>query len=118
MSSPLNRKPNGEADRRRLLVSLCLLSVQYWQESTLTSKVELATQSELWTVSLDRGSPQTRTLDRYMNFRSIPRRPNVETVLRTTYFVLDQCKGKSPLRRQLEASLKVFLDLEQKLRMS
>ena len=111
-------KKAEEEERLRLLVKLCVLAVQYWQESTLKSKVELATQSELWTVTLDRSTPQTRNLDRYMSFQSIPKHPNTEAVLRTAYFVLDTCRGKSPIRKELEEILKAYLEVERLLRVS
>jgi two-component system sensor histidine kinase ChiS len=113
MLSPLVAPPPKrlESRLRELLVSLSILAVQYWQQTTLKSKVDLANESGIWTVTLDRGSPKTQTLDRYMSLSSLPRKANTEAVLRTVHFVLAASEQKTTIRNRLTAKLEAYVDL-------
>ena len=100
---------------RESLVRTLLYSVQYWQQCTFKSKLELAEESGIWSIHHDRGSQACRTLDRYLNLRTLPSRPRTEDVLRTAHFVLHSGELKSPLRKQLESELKELLELQKEL---
>ena len=82
--------PAAAADSsiRPLLVQVMIQSLQYWQQSTFRSKIELAADSTIWTVNMDNSSPQTRTMDKYLHIDSIPKRPKIEDVVRTAHYVL------------------------------
>ncbi len=54
---------------RRALVDTMRLTLETWQQSTGKGKIVLAEKSKLWRVYMDRSSPQTRTLDKYLNLR-------------------------------------------------
>jgi two-component system, sensor histidine kinase ChiS len=93
-------------DRRRLIVAVMTLSLDYWAEATGTMKVDLAEQSGLWKVytNLD-GWERTQTLDRYLDVQTLPRKPRRRQVIRTAEFVLAACDTESGLRQRLEAAL-------------
>ena len=98
---------------RPLLVQVMIQSLQYWQQCTFRSKIELATDSAIWTVNLDNSSPQTRTMDKYLHIDSIPKRPKTEDVVRTAHYVLFHGKRNTDLRKSLETDLNVLIDLQQ-----
>ena len=77
---------------RPLLVQVMIQTLQYWQQCTFRSKIDLATDSAIWTVNMDNSSPQTRTMDKYLHIDSIPKRPKTDDVVRTAHYVLFHCK--------------------------
>jgi two-component system sensor histidine kinase ChiS len=98
---------------RPLLVQVMIEALQYWQQCTFRSKIELATESAIWTVNMDNSSPQTRTMDKYLHIDSIPKRPKVEDVVRTAHFVLFHGKRNTGLRESLETDLNELIKLQQ-----
>ena len=98
---------------RPLLVQVMIKALQYWQQCTFRSKIELATDSAIWTVNLDNSSPQTRTMDKYLHIDSIPKRPKVEDVVRTAHYVLFHGKRNTELRESLETDLNELIKLQQ-----
>ena len=97
---------------RESLVRTLVSSVQYWQQCTFKSKLDLAEESGIWSIHHDRGSQACRTLDRYLSIETLPARPHSEDVLRTAHFVLHNSELKSPLRMQLENELQHLLELQ------
>ncbi|WP_435889744.1 hypothetical protein [Aeromonas media] len=57
------------------------LTLETWQQSTGKGKIVLAEKSKLWRVYMDRSSPQTRTLDKYLSLDTLPRRRGWKTVV-------------------------------------
>jgi two-component system sensor histidine kinase ChiS len=51
----------------------------------------LAEKSKLWRVYMDRSSPQTRTLDKYLNLDTLPKAPRWKTVVASAEYVLKHC---------------------------
>jgi two-component system sensor histidine kinase ChiS len=98
---------------RPLLVQVMIQSLQYWQQCTFRSKIELASDSSIWTVNMDNSSPQTRTMDKYLHIDSIPKRPKVEDVIRTAHYVLFHGNRNTELRESLEKDLKELIKLQQ-----
>ena len=98
---------------RPLLVQVMIEALQYWQQCTFRSKIELATESAIWTVNMDNSSPQTRTMDKYLHIDSIPKRPKVEDVVRTAHYVLFHGKRNTELRESLETDLNELIKLQQ-----
>ena len=92
-------------DPRLLLVKLLECTVSLWQAQTGTSRAELAEESRLWTVTLDGSARKTRTLDRYLNPDTLPKRPRWGVVVRTARFVFDHLESETDrdtLRRRIE----------------
>ncbi len=71
------------------VVIVIQLSLEYWTRFTQKSKIQLAMESGLWSVYIDRSTERTRTLDRYLHIDRVPSRPKPALVIRTAQFVLD-----------------------------
>lgn len=72
------------------------------------SKVELARESGIWSVYMNRdGWERTQTLDRYLSEKTFPEQPRWSKVIETVEFVL-----AGPNIRELEARKKVEADLK------
>ncbi|MBI9081108.1 MAG: response regulator [Pseudodesulfovibrio sp.] len=97
-------------DRRQLAVKVMRLAVDYWSAATGMTKAELAEQSGLWNVYIERdGYFRTQTLDKYFSMETLPRKPRWQKIIVTVDFVLANCDADLPLRRELAdafASLK------------
>ena len=91
---------------REILVRLMTLALQHWKEVTGSNKLELAEQSGIWKVHLDKGYFRVRTLDRYLSVPSLPRYPRWRDVTRTVRFVLNH--GPSSVSSELREMLKSF----------
>ncbi|MGU5758073.1 ATP-binding protein [Aeromonas caviae] len=76
---------------RRALVDTMRLTLETWQQSTGKGKTVLAEKSKLWRVYMDRSSPQTRTLDKYLNLDTLPKAPRWKTVVASAEYVLKHC---------------------------
>jgi len=90
------------------------ISVRYWELSCGKTKVELAEDSRIWTVMLDKdnGCYRTRTMDRYLKISTIPKNPNYNKVLNTGSFVLKKCPHDYPdLEKQLKTKMQQLIDL-------
>ena len=81
----------GELDLRGLLVEVLRTAVHCWEQTTGRPKADLAEESGVWTVTLDGSVRKTRTLDRYMDVETLPKRPRWRNVLATAAFVLEHC---------------------------
>ena len=94
--APTTFAGNGEAlstpeadDYRVAIVEVVSKSLLLWKEVTGTGKIDLAEQSGIWRVNLDRSSLQVRTLDKYLLTDSLPQNPRWRDVLKTAEFVLE-----------------------------
>ena len=77
--------------RRELLIKLLRESISAWERYTHKTKADLAEESRCWRVYLDGTTAKTRTLDRYLNERTLPSKPRWQLVIRTAKFVLENC---------------------------
>ncbi|MDY7031166.1 MAG: response regulator [Thermodesulfobacteriota bacterium] len=98
---------------REAVVEVMTLSLRCWRQATKKTKIDLAEESRVWTLSLDNGGTyRTRTLDRYLRFATIPTNPRYNDVLDTGYFVLSHCPAHLQIREKLETKIN---ELEQML---
>lgn len=95
---------------RPLLVKLLQTALQCWELGGGKSKLALAEESGIWSVTLDGSSYKTRTLDRYLDIKSLPRRPRWRNVVHTVRFVLERCPD-CPLSDDLQSQLARFDEL-------
>jgi len=97
----------GEPDARCFAVQVMQAALDCWTEATGLGKGELAVQSGLWNVYMERdGYLRTQTLDKYLSLDTLPQRPRWRSVAATAEFVLsacpDGCGGRDGLRRLLD----------------
>ena len=95
-----------QQDKRLLIVEMMNLTQDLWVQETSTTKVELAYQSGIWRVYVDKdGWERTQTLDRYFSLDRLPKYPRWHHVLRTAKFVLKQCPGESENHLKLQQAI-------------
>ena len=81
----------GEVDKgavREHAVSVMNLALACWERELGKSKLDLAEESRIWPVYIDKSTPTTRTLDKYLNLDNCPKNPRCKRVVDTAEFVL------------------------------
>jgi PAS domain S-box-containing protein len=73
---------------REHAVSVMNLSLACWERELGKSKLDLAEESRIWPVYIDKSTPTTRTLDKYLNLDNCPKNPRSQRVVDTAEFVL------------------------------
>jgi PAS domain S-box-containing protein len=73
---------------REQAVSLMNLALACWERELGKSKLDLAEESRIWPVYIDKSTPTTRTLDKYLNLENCPKNPRSKRVVDTAEFVL------------------------------
>ena len=96
---------------RHALVDTMRLSLDAWQHSTGKGKIVLAEKSKLWRVYMDRSSPQTRTLDKYLSLDTLPKAPRWKTVVATAEYVIKQCPLSQAQQQSLHQSAQLLRQL-------
>jgi len=96
--------------KRELLVKLMNYILNCWEQTTHKSKVDLADESGIWTISLDKhtGTYSTRTLDKYLRIEKLPGNPRWRNVLRTAFFIMDYCPLNSTMEVKMNALIQEF----------
>jgi len=93
-------------DLNILAVKVMNLCLDYWIECSGTDKFKLARDSGLWAVYINPdGWERAQTLDKYLDIKTLPQRPNWRRILATADFVLAGCFTPSALRETLERTL-------------
>lgn len=94
---------------REQAVNLMLCALACWEHDLDKSKIDLAEESRIWPVYIDKSTPTTRTLDKYLNLETCPRNPRTQRVIDTAEFVLKQLGRRSSLeRKKLQQALNDF----------
>lgn len=93
-------------------VKLMNQSLACWEHDVGRSKIDLAEESGLWPVYIDKSTPTTRTLDKYLNIELCPKNPRSQRVIDTAEFVLRKAGGLDTAKR---TALKESLDLFRQL---
>ncbi|KPA53065.1 histidine kinase [Photobacterium leiognathi subsp. mandapamensis] len=86
---------------RELLVDSMKNTLELWESESNKTKFELAEESGLWRVYLDRSTLQTRTLDKYLHIETLPKTPRWRTVINTMDYVLERCHQPTAARQEL-----------------
>jgi len=95
----------SNARMREALVEIMGLSLRYWEQTTGKTKIDMAEESRIWTVSMDKSGPRTRTLDKYLRLSKLPKNLRSNNVLNTAYFVLKNCPDEPEMKTELEAKI-------------
>lgn len=94
---------------RRALVDLMQTSVETWERTTGSNRLELAEKSRIWRVNIDDGRLRARAMERYLAVSKLPQNPRWRDVIRSAYFVLAQCtmdpSAREDLQRRVDAVL-------------
>jgi len=73
---------------REHVVKVMNLALTCWEQDLGKTKIDLAEESKIWPVYIDKSTPTTRTLDKYLNIDSCPKNPRSQRVIDTAEFVL------------------------------
>ena len=94
---------------RAAIFDVMNLSLRYWELASGKTKLDLAEQSGIWTITKDYyEGGRARNLDRYLRIPTIPKNPNLNNVLKTGEFVLAKCQGEFP-----DISNKLMISMDQ-----
>jgi len=97
---------------REQAVSVMLSALACWERDLSRSKLDLAEESKIWPVYIDKSTPTTRTLDKYLNIESCPKNPRCQRVIDTAEFVLKQLGDhQTEYKKKLIDSLQVLRQL-------
>ncbi len=103
------REAGMREEFRRSLVELMLATIDTWERATGSSRLELAEKSRIWRVAIDDGRLRARAMERYLTVAKLPQHPRWRDVLRSAYYVLEQCamapESRGDLQRQVDAVL-------------
>jgi hypothetical protein len=109
-ASTANMQAGGEKARlREQAVGIMSMALACWEHDLGKSKLALAEESGIWPVYIDKSTPTTRTLDKYLSLENCPKNPRSKRVVDTAEFVLRQAVDPdSSACRQLQAALDEF----------
>lgn len=97
---------------REQAVRVMRCAMECWEHDLGKSKLELAEKSKIWPVYIDKSTPTTRTLDKYLHIDSCPKNPRSQRVIDTAEFVLKQSgKQQTPHQQQLVEALQSLRQL-------
>lgn len=93
---------------RETVVNVMTAALACWEHELGKSKLEFAEQSGIWPVYIDKSTPTTRTLDKYLHIDSCPQKPRSQRVIDSAEFVLRQVSQPGPYRQKLVDALSLF----------
>lgn len=110
LEKKLDDQQNQQA--RRLHVETMKIALLYWELTTHKTKSELAVESKIWSHYIDeKGTLRAKTLDRYLQEHTLPKKPKTHLVISTAQFVLENCPQEEKLQPMLQAHLKELKSL-------
>jgi PAS domain-containing protein len=100
-------KPVEKTMVRKQAVNIMNMALVCWERDLGMTKLQLAEQSGIWPVYMDKSTPTTRTLDKYLKLETCPKNPRSKRVVDTVEFVLghlarQQAGSCDELRKALE----------------
>lgn len=89
------------------MVEVMTLTLALWEQNSGKTRVELAEESKVWKVNIDDGRLRVRTLERYLNIKTLPKKPRIRNIVTTAQYVLTQCQedanlDTAPLSQKVE----------------
>ena len=97
---------------REHVVKVMNLALACWERDLGKSKLDLAEESKIWPVYMDKSTPTTRTLDKYLNIELCPKNPRSQRAIDTAEFVLRKMKESTSIKRkELKEALDAFRQL-------
>ncbi|RDH82503.1 MAG: hypothetical protein DIZ80_09460 [endosymbiont of Galathealinum brachiosum] len=107
-----NVEDTQKAQLREHVVKVMNLALTCWEHDIGRTKLELAEESNIWPVYMDKSTPTTRTLDKYLNIELCPKNPRSQRAIDTAEFVIRHgSKAKAEKCEELQSALDVFRQL-------
>ncbi len=94
---------------RKSMVELMNSNLEMWRKNTQGDRITLAEQSSVWKVTIDDGRLRTRAMDRYLSLKTLPKTPRWRSVVKTSHYILAECKLSFEQRKHLNERLEVFM---------
>jgi tetratricopeptide (TPR) repeat protein len=94
---------------RLLMVEIMTLSLSIWEQCTGKSRIELAEESKVWKVNIDDGRLRVRTFERYLNIKTLPKKPRRRNIISTANHVVIHANNDHP---QLQLLINKIAQLE------
>lgn len=108
-STPVDRISVSEKSAlRETVVNVMTAALACWEHELGLSKLAFAEQSGIWPVYIDKSTPTTRTLDKYLHIDSCPQKPRSQRVIDSAEFVLRKVDKPGPYRQKLLDALSLF----------
>jgi len=98
---------------RKTLVLIMKGALKYWEQQNKKDKIALSEESKIWKVYLDSGTFRSRTLDRYLNIKTLPKHPKWKEVIKTALFVMENSPYNQVEKDKLIASIEELIHLFQ-----
>jgi len=106
LGSQYSESDDEKAVLRNQCVNTMYTCLICWEHDLGRNKLDLAEESKIWQVYIDKSTPTTRTLDKYLNIDSCPKNPRYQRVIDTAEFVLKTMGTKStPNQKKLQSLL-------------
>ena len=106
------QEPEADDSKQRIraqVVGVMNAALACWEHDLGRSKLDLAEASRIWPVYIDKSTPTTRTLDKYLRLDSCPKNPRCQRVIDTAEFVLHATEGQhTPGQQRLLHELETF----------
>ena len=97
---------------REHVVKIMNLALTCWEHEICKTKLELAEESKIWPVYIDKSTPTTRTLDKYLNIEICPKNPRSQRAVDTAEFVLSKLQDSTGIKCiELQDELDAFRQL-------
>lgn len=93
---------NQAQQARHTLVDATRLALRLWQKHTNKTKTDLAEESGIWRIYIDGGTLKTRTLDKYLNEKTLPQKPRWRSVIKTLDYLVQNCTLDAKEKEQIE----------------
>jgi len=91
---------DGKPRLREQVFRVMTSALACWERELGKTKLDLAEESGIWPVYIDKSTPTTRTLDKYLHIDTCPKNPRCQRVVDTAEFVLKQIADRPVACRQ------------------
>ncbi len=91
------------------LVDVMNQVIEYWEANSQKTVIDLAEESQLWSITVDEGRLRARTIEKYLDVNKLPKKPRWRTVVQAAYYVLRRYPAPTRFKLQLESDLASLL---------
>jgi Flp pilus assembly protein TadD len=105
----IDSQQNLSENYRSSLINLMCTNLDVWRKITQGDRISLAEKSSIWRVTIDEGRLRTRAMDRYLSLKLLPKSPRWRPVVKTSHYILSECKLTEEQRTKLNELLEIFM---------
>ncbi|MDG2195966.1 MAG: response regulator [SAR324 cluster bacterium] len=86
---------------RKDLSRLLELTANYYRLATGGTLAELGEQSGYWHITMNGSTPRAYMLERYLDPKRFPKKPNWVPIIKTCNWILENCEEQQPLKGEI-----------------